>query len=799
LPKKEKTKITALYERLSRDDELQGESNSILNQKRYLEDYARQFGFRNVRHFTDDGYSGLNFNRPGFNAMLAEIDAGNVETVIVKDMSRFGRNYIEVGMYTEIQFPKKGVRFIAINNSVDSANPTSNDFTPFLNIMNEWYAKDTSNKIKSVFKARMKDGLRCSGAIPYGYYRKPGDKQILYVDEEAAKVVRHIFALACGGRNANDIAKTLREEQVLIPSAYSEKYHPENARHHSYHDPYLWTNVSVIYILDQMEYLGHTVLGKSICENFKTKKRRKAEPDELMVFPDTHEAIIDQATWDRAQKMRKRMPGKVASGTYSHRLSGLVFCADCGARMSYSSPGSKKTVFDSDSSFQCSHYQNIYEECTSHFVKASVLEAAVLNALRRVSAYALSDEEAFVGQLRAQWDSRQEQISEDEKRELAAAKKRVSELGDLIRGLYESNMSGRLPDRQFERMMSQYDAEQLQLENRIAELQEKDGDEPEKVDPGRFLALLERYRDMTELTDDMLYELIDRIEVHAATGGRTRYRQQRIDIHFSFIGDFAVPAETMTEEERIAEIDAEAEAKLQEKRRRANERRKEKYEQLKEAAKTDPEAAAKLEALVQKSREAGKRHQEKIRAAREADPAYIQAMEAKEREKLEKQLEKERKRQERSLKKKKETRHELVERAKTDQQAAEELAALKAKEKAIRDRRKAEQEARMAVDPAYAEEVSRKRKEHNRRGNERKRARLCALREQALTDPEAAAKLAEYRAYMCEAVKKSRLKMYDDAAAGDPEAIERYAHFLEKRRNDYRMKVEAAKAAASAQ
>ena len=256
MPKKEKTKITALYERLSRDDELQGESNSILNQKRYLEDYARQFGFRNTRHFTDDGYSGLNFNRPGFNAMLAEIDAGNVETVIVKDMSRFGRNYIEVGMYTEIQFPKKGVRFIAINNSVDSANPTSNDFTPFLNIMNEWYAKDTSNKIKSVFKARMKDGLRCSGAVPYGYYRKPGDKQTLYVDEEAAKVVRHIFELTCEGRNANDIAKTLREEQVLIPSAYAEKYHPENARHHSYHDPYLWTNVSVIYILDQMES-GH--------------------------------------------------------------------------------------------------------------------------------------------------------------------------------------------------------------------------------------------------------------------------------------------------------------------------------------------------------------------------------------------------------------------------------------------------------------------------------------------------------------------------------------------------------------
>ena len=251
-----------LYYRLSQEDERSGESLSIENQKLIVEKYARDNGFEIVDEYVDDGYSGTNFNRPGVQRMFEDAKSGRINAIIVKDMSRFGRNYIEVGMYTEIQFPKKGVRFIAINNSVDSANPTSNDFTPFLNIMNEWYAKDTSNKIKSVFKARMKDGHRCSGAIPYGYYREPGDKQTLYVDEEAAQVVRHIFALACEGRNANDIAKTLREERVLIPSAYAEKYHPENARHHSYHDPYLWTNVSVIYILDQMEYLGHTVLGK---------------------------------------------------------------------------------------------------------------------------------------------------------------------------------------------------------------------------------------------------------------------------------------------------------------------------------------------------------------------------------------------------------------------------------------------------------------------------------------------------------------------------------------------------------
>ena len=214
-------RITALYERLSRDDEIQGESNSITNQKQYLEDYAVQNGFENIRHFSDDGYSGTNFNRPAFNALLAEIEAGRVGTVIVKDMSRFGRNYLQVGFYTEMMFPKKGVRFIAVNNGVDSANPADNDFTPFLNIMNEWYAKDTSKKIKAVFKARMRDGKRVSGAVPYGYYRKPEDKQTLYVDEVSASVVRRIFQLACEGMGATAIADTLSADKVLIPSAYA--------------------------------------------------------------------------------------------------------------------------------------------------------------------------------------------------------------------------------------------------------------------------------------------------------------------------------------------------------------------------------------------------------------------------------------------------------------------------------------------------------------------------------------------------------------------------------------------------
>ena len=358
--KKEEIKITALYERLSRDDEQAGESNSIQNQKKYLEEYAHQHGLRNIRHFYDDGYSGTNFNRPGFAALLEEVEAGRVETLVVKDLSRFGRNYLQVGYYTEILFPKKGVRFIAINNNVDSATPQDNDFTPFLNIMNEWYAKDTSNKIKAIFKSRMKDGMRCSGSIPYGYKRKPDDKQTLIVDEPAAEVVRKIFRLVCQGNSTTAIAEMLTADKVLIPSAYAALNQPKNCRHKNVADPYRWSATTVGYILDRQEYLGHTVLGKSICENFKTKQRRAATPDELMIFPDTHEAIIDQDTWDIARKIRSKKKPRVANGTYSHRLSGLVYCADCGSRMGYISPEANhsKTHYDSDSAFQCGNYRS---------------------------------------------------------------------------------------------------------------------------------------------------------------------------------------------------------------------------------------------------------------------------------------------------------------------------------------------------------------------------------------------------------------------------------------------------------
>ena len=789
MAKKEEIKITALYERLSRDDEQAGESNSILNQKKYLEEYARQKGMRNIRHFYDDGYSGVSFNRPGFAALLEEIEAGRVENLLVKDLSRLGRNYLQVGYYTEILFPKKGVRFIAVNNNVDSANPTDNDFTPFLNIMNEYYAKDTSNKIKAVFKSRMKDGLRCSGSIPYGYKRTNGDKQTLVVDEPAAEIVRKIFRLASQGVGVTAIAEMLTEEKVLIPSAYAAKYSPENCRHKAPIDPCRWSATTVGYILDRQEYLGHTVLGKSICENFKTKERRAAAPDELMIFPDTHEAIIDPDTWNMARKLRVQKKPRAANGTYSHRLSGLVYCADCGSRMGFISPDAKRSGkhYDSDSAFQCGNYRNQNSECVSHFIKTSALETAILQAIKAVSKYVIENEAEFVAQLKAVWNESRSRSAANGQQELDEAKTRMAELDAKIQQLYDSAISGLLPERQAQRMIQQYDEEQLVLEKRVEELQGQiQQEEVEQIDTSRFTALVNKYRNCEELTDTMLYAFIDRVEVHQATGGRTVYRQQNIDIHFNFIGSYYPPVETVSEEERIAAIEAEQLRKKQEKGKRAAEVQKQKKAALKKAAEAgEPEAVAEYERKLALQRERNHRRQQKIKEAREADPAHIAQMEEKERLQREKLLEAERKRAERDNRQKKLSRKELKEAAQTDPEAAKAWEALKAKEGIARQRKKEREEAKMAADPEYAAMMAARKAEYTKTRTAKRKAEREALAELAKTDEEAARKLAEMKKYQSEANVRCYRKMKADAEAGDPEAIKRYEATLAKRRDEY--------------
>lgn len=831
-------KITALYERLSRDDELQGESNSILNQKKYLEDYARSKGLTNIRHFTDDGYSGTNFNRPGFTALLEEVKAGNVSVICVKDMSRFGRNYLQVGYYTEILFPDKGVRFIAVNNNIDSNNPAENEFTPFLNIMNEWYAKDTSKKIKAVFRNRMEQGLRCSGAIPYGYTRKPDDKQTLYVDPEAAEVVKRIFAMAAEGKPLRTIAETLQAEKVLIPSAYWEQKGMAS-RNHNYHDPYLWTNSSVAYILDRQEYLGHTVLGKTISENFKTKKRRKAKPDELLIFPNTHEAIVDQDTWDLANKLRKRSPRKLpSSGKVTHRLSGLIFCADCGARMVYASPESAHSDkdYDSFSNFQCSSYRSIYTNCTTHFIKASALEEIILKAVQTVSEYALKNEDEFLSELMTQWEAKQNQISDTEKKELAAANRRFRELDDLIQSLYESKVKGSIPERQAERLIAQYDEEQVQLEKRIEELKGPEiSSGPKKADVARFMDLLHRYQNITELTDTMLYEFIEKVEVHEPTGGRTKYRRQQVDVYFNFIGHYLPEGTVQTEEEFRAEVDAKERERKKREARRSDQRRKQRYADLKERAKTDPEAAAEYEAILERQRARNRKDQSRKKAKRESDPEYIAAKKAKAHtamlnrititelavlaendpeaaEVLEKRraynAEKNRISAERRKQKaaqnpefaghvkekqqeyaenKRKKDQALKEAAKTDPEAAAVLAEQTERHKEYRRRSDERQAKRAEEDPEFAAELAARRKESSRKGTARKKAHLEELKERAETDPTAAEELAAIRAYNVQATTKSRNKLIEDAKT-DPEAAKKLAQKREKRNQNWRQK-----------
>jgi len=734
-------RITALYERLSRDDEMQGESNSITNQKKYLEDYAVQHGFGNIQHFSDDGYSGTNLNRPAFNSLLTEIEAGRVGTVIVKDMSRFGRNYLQVGFYTEMMFPKKNVRFIAVNNGVDSANPADNDFTPFLNIMNEWYAKDTSKKIKAVFKAKMRDGKRVSGAVPYGYYRKPEDKQTLYVDEASASVVRRIFQLACDGMGATAIADTLSEDKILIPSAYARQNHPEDCQCTNYHDPYTWNATTVGYILNRREYLGHTVLGKTTRDNFKTKRKRIANEDELLVFYNTHEAIIDQETYDKAQRMRKRVSPRRNSEKPAHRLSGLLYCADCGSRLAYinSKPKDGK-IYDSNQAFRCSRYHNKYHSCTGHYIKASTIEMLIYQATKRVSLYVLKDEKEFVEQLKAQYELQCEKDNTDDKKELLEAKRRMMDLDDLIKGLYENFTLGRLPERQFNRLMTEYDTEQSSLEQRISELEtatERISTKAVQID--KFVRLVKKYRDFEELTTPMLNDFIEKVVIHEAEGGRTKDRTQQVDIYFNFIGNFVLP---LSEDE--------------------------------------------YKAILEKGRQNNRKRAEKMRELRMSDPEYRAKMEEKERL----ALEREKKRQERATKKKKIALAELKERAEKGNQEAvrerEERRAI-ARERSRKSAEKRKQRAEN--DPEYAKYLEERNAEYNRRHTARRKEQMEALRARAEAgDQEAQSQLAERKQYQVRATVKSYRKMRDDALSGDPIAKVRYEKTLAMRREAYHAK-----------
>ena len=593
-------KITALYERLSRDDGQDGESNSITNQKEFLEDYAKHHGFRNIRHYTDDGVSGTTFERSGFQAMIADMEAGRLGVIIVKDLSRLGREYIQSGQYMELIFPVYGVRFIAVNNGVDSDDPNTIEVTPLLNIMNDFYARDTSRKIKAIFRSRMANGKRVSPSVPYGYLRDPEDKQHLIIDPEPAAVVRRIFQMVIDGYGIQRIADTLSAEKILIPSAYAALHCPENNHSKGYHDPCHWSCTAVGYILEKREYMGHTVLEKTVSVSHKTKKRVKAKPEELNIFYNTHEAIVDEETWNLAQKLRRT----VRRGYYPDRipnpLSGLLYCTDCGHKLSHSMPKpDKEKVFDSDDHYICGNYRHFVRTCSMHFIKTSVVQDLVLTSIREISAFIREDEDGFMELIQAESNSERERRLKEQKREIRKMERRVAELDGLVKKLYEGYAAQKIPEKHFQRLLESYDKEQSELEKRVEELNAAVAAQDEKRDnPQKFIAIVKKYEDFSELTAPMLNELVEKILVHEAdkSGGE---RKQKVDIYFNFIGKFTLPKPEISPEEEQAERERRTLERLEHKRE-MNKARLRRFHEKRKAMKGAEQAAQEADANKEK-------------------------------------------------------------------------------------------------------------------------------------------------------------------------------------------------------
>ena len=602
----ENGKITALYERLSHDDERAGESVSIENQKRILEDYARKNGFTNIRHFTDDGVRGTTFKRPGLDCMLDEIRAGNVATVIIKDQSRIGRDVVEVGLLKRT-FDEFNVRFIAANDNLDTANGFD-IMSIFRDVINEWYVADTSRKIKTVFKSRMEKGLRCSGAISYGYLASKENKGEWIIDEEAAAVVRRIYQMVLAGETVNGIGRTLRAEQIPIPFEHWKRIGAP-VRAASYADPYAWSVATINYILQRQEYMGNKVLGKTVCENYKTKSTRKTAPEEQHIFEGSIPAIVDEETWRNVQRLRqtKRRPQKRTSAP--NRLSGLLYCADCGSKLTHRSSLVQGKWLDD--AFVCSSYRQLTRDCTMHYIPTQKMEAAILAAIQRVSWYVKHNEKEFVQRVREASSLRQEEAFKDCKQRISKAKRRHTELDGLVKKLYEANATGKLPDKHFTRLLAEYDEEQTGLEADIAEWQgQLDTWNADRLNTDKFIELASRYTDFTELTTPMLNEFIEKIIVHEGEG-RGNSRRQRIDIYLNFIGAFEVPAEVVTPMEKEEQHRLQEEQAAKEKR--SKEAAQERYEQRKQE-KRDFTARKKAGLLTPEEIEADEQRRAKNRA-----------------------------------------------------------------------------------------------------------------------------------------------------------------------------------------
>ena len=524
--------ITALYCRLSQDDKQEGDSNSIVNQKKILKKYALDRGYSNYLYYIDDGYSGTNFNRPDFQRMIADVEAGKIKRIIVKDMSRLGRDYLQVGMYTEIIFPDHDIHFIAVNDGVDSTQG-DNEFTPFRNIINEWYAKDTRKKIRAVKKAKGMAGEHIGSHAPYGYRKNPDNLKEWLVDDEAAAVVREIFSLCVGGYGPTQIANILTERKILCPTMYAVS---KGLKQPSVvpEIPYQWNAPAVSKILERMEYLGHTVNFKTHVKSYKVKKKIDNDSSQWKIFRDTHEPIIDQETFDIVQKIRqgKKRPTKMGE---MPMFSGLLFCADCGSKMSFhrrvDEPAEKHN-------YVCSNYRGNTKSCTMHYIRNVVVEQIVLDNLREVIGYVSQYEDEFIRMV-MDTDVRQrnKELTKQKKR-MSEIQSRMKELDNLFQRIYEDNISGKLSDERFMKLSKGYDTEQADLQEEMTRLQEHiQQAEKQSVNVDRFLSIVKKYTNLTELTPEILHEFVDRIIVHAPDKSSGR-RLQEIEIIYNHIGTF---------------------------------------------------------------------------------------------------------------------------------------------------------------------------------------------------------------------------------------------------------------------
>ena len=544
-------KYTILYSRLSQEDEREGESNSIQNQRQMLEKYAEDNGFTNLKFLYDDGYSGTNFNRPAWKEVMELMESDQVATLIVKDMSRLGRDYLLVGQYTEMIFPSYGVRFIAVNNNVDSLYG-DNDFTPFVNLFNDFYAKDTSRKIRAVKKAQAERGERIGTRPPYGYRKSENNPKQIVLDEQAADVVRHIFRLCAEGSGPSQIARQLKAERVLTPTNYYYRQTNVVLVNLDTERPYNWSKTKVASILEDVSYLGHTINMRYTTVSYKNKKQVERPESEWLKFENTHEPLISQELWDIVQDIRshkKRPPKQMDT---PNLFSGLVFCADCGGTLVLHRA---HTMMETQNNFMCSTYKKRgKEECSSHYIRETQLKAIILDDLKRVTHYARQKEKLFAEHITRKNSAETRQEITHTQREIDAAKRRDGELTTLFKRLYEDNVLGRIPNEHFRLLSSEYTTEQAELREKLPKLEQRlERLQNSLTNVAQFIDKAKRYSDITELTPEILRLFIEKIVVGEKSQKYSRTAEQDIWIYYRDIGLMDTPVEPSCETEAVPE------------------------------------------------------------------------------------------------------------------------------------------------------------------------------------------------------------------------------------------------------